>query len=167
MTMASKYNYHSVISICSIVPLTILGLIACGDSPANDAPTVIGANTSALCALRDGADALSEVQFVIEDLQGSDTLLSPYVAYRTISIPMTETIIPAASAEEIATAKAEGQPLNSCSKESCQIQYSWTYDRNDEQSGLLRCDENSQIEVIIKDINNNEKEFKIFVQNEE
>ena len=167
MTMVSKYNYHSLISTFSIVPLSILGLIACGDGPANDAPTVIDANISALCALRDGADALSEVQFVIEDLQGSDTLLSPYVAYRTVSIPMTETIIPAPSTEEIAAAKAEGQTLNSCSKDSCQIQYSWTYDRNDEQSGLLRCDENSQIDVIIKDINNNEKEFKIFVQTEE
>ena len=64
-----------------------------------------------LCALRDGSDALSEVNFVIEDLQGSDTLLKPYVAYRNVSIPVTESSIPAPSSEEIAAAKAEGQTL--------------------------------------------------------
>ena len=100
-------------------------------------------------------------------MQGSDTLLKPHVAYRNVSIPVIESSIPAPSSEEIAAAKAEGQTLRSCSVESCQMQYSWTYDRNDDQSALLRCDENSQIDVIIKDINNNEKVFKIFVMNEE
>ena len=167
MVRAPKQNAHSLIQQLCVVLLTILGLMACGEGPANDAPNVIGDNTFALCALRDGAKALSEVQFVIEDLQGSNTLLTPYVAYRSVSIPMIEMTISAPSSEDIAAAKEEGLTLNSCSKESCQMQYSWTYDRNDEQSGLLRCDETSQIDVIIKDINNNEKEFKIFVQTEE
>ena len=167
MIVASPQTIPDKASTISMFLSMMFFLTACDDGPANDAPTVVATNTYALCALRDGSDALSEINFVIEDLQGSDTLLQPYVAYRNVSIPVIENSIPAPSSEEIAAAKAEGQKLSSCSVDSCQMQYSWTYDRNDDQGALLRCDENSQIDVIIKDINNNEKIFKIYVMNEE
>ncbi len=166
MIVAPKHHLSLFVSTLCLI-LSSVFMTACGDEPANDAPTVIGRSTYALCSLRDGADSLSEVHFVIEDLQGSDTLLAPYVAYRNITIPVTESIIPAPTSEELSAANEAGTSLNACSVDSCQMQYSWTYNRNDEQSGLLRCDENSQIDVIIRDINNNEKEFKIFVMREE
>ena len=143
-------------------------IIGCEDPPANDPPTVIGSSTYARCERVEGEYGLSEIQFVIEDLQGSDTLVIPYVSYRNVSIEMTESTIPAATTEEISAAKEAGMKINACSKESCQMQYSWDYDRNDEASGLIRCEVNeAQVLVVIKDFNGNAKNFKINVLREE
>ena len=143
-------------------------MLGCEDPPPNDSPTVIGSSTFALCERKEGNYALSELQFVIEDLQGSDTLVQPFVGYRNVSIPMSETAIPAPTSEELSAAKEAGQTLKTCSSESCRMQYSWTYERNDAEGGLIRCDATeAQVEVIIKDINGNERAFKITVMQEE
>jgi hypothetical protein len=142
--------------------------IACDDPPPNDSPSVIGAEVSALCERKEGALALAEISFVIEDLQGSDTLIDPYVEYRNTSIPMEATSLPAPTSEELAMARESGEELNACGAESCRMYYSWIYDRNDEEGGLISCAEDGYpVSVIIKDINNNEKSFQIIVEREE
>ena len=156
----------------------ILGLIAfigmsavtsaCDDPPPNTVPTIIGDEVFALCERKEGAQALVEINFVIEDSEGSDTLLTPYVEYRGVSITVEGEPIPAPTAEELSAAKEAGVNLSSCSVESCRMRYSWTYDRNDAESGLIRCTEDVEpVYVWLKDVNDNEQSFQILPEREE
>lgn len=158
---------RSTIGLISLVCIASL-IISCDDPPPNNPPSIIGAEVSALCEREEGAFALVEVNFVIEDLEGSDTLLAPFVEYRKVPIPMEASPIPAPSPEELATAKESGVKLNSCGAESCRMHYSWTYDRGNQEHGLIRCAaEDEPVYVRLKDQNDNEQSFQILVDRED
>ena len=142
--------------------LSTLLLCSCGDdSPlSNHPPTVINTESYAKCERREGDFALTEITFVIEDLEGSDTLSTPYVEYGTLNLTMTSEPIVAPTQEEIEAAEASGSPINECPVESCQMRYSWTYRVADSDSALIGCPADApQIFVRIFDKNTNSKEF--------
>jgi hypothetical protein len=142
--------------------LSTLTLGACGEDspPPNNAPTVVTAQSYAQCERREGDFALTEITFVIEDLEGSDTLSDPYVEFGSLSLPMTADPIAAPTEEETAAAEESENSVTTCPVESCQMRYTWIYQPGDSESALIGCPEDaSQIFVRILDRNTNSKEF--------
>ena len=145
-------------------------LCACDEdlpSP-NNPPTVIGAESYAQCERRAGDFALTEISFVIEDLEGSDTLSAPYVEFGSLSLPMVSEAIAAPTPEEVAAAEETGDTGPVCPVESCQARYTWTYQQGDSESALIGCPEDApQIFVRIVDRDTNSKEFYLNPNREE
>ena len=162
-----NFNLNSVIlsslrSVFISFCIPALFLCSCGEDapPPNHPPTVMSTESYAQCERREGDFALTEITFVIEDLEGSDTLSTPYVEYGPLSLTMTSEPIAAPTQEEIEAAEASGSPINECPVESCQMRYSWTYLAADDESALIGCPEDAaQIFVRILDENTNSKEF--------
>lgn len=152
--------------------LGALSCLACGEEeppPPNNAPTVVGAQSYARCELRERGYALTEVNFVIEDLEGSDTLTTPYVEYNYVSIGVDVEAIPAPTAEEMMAAEERGEELATCPVESCRARYSWSYSNSTENAFIL-CPEGDDpitVSVRILDQNTNEKVFEIIPMREE
>ena len=131
---------------------------------------MIGSESYALCDRRDEAFALVEVSFVIEDLEGSDTLSAPYVEFGALQIPVEMEAIPAPTDEE-RTAFEEAQEaagemadnasmLPECPVESCRARYTWSYSPSDTDAALVICPEDApDLLVRIFDRDTNSKEF--------
>lgn len=144
------------------VSLTMISVLSSGcedEPPPNDPPVVIVNQASAVCEPRDGSFALMDLSFVIEDLQGSDTLLTPYVEFQSIALQVESEKLPAPTVEERAAAVETGEMLPVCEKESCRVRYTWTYRAGDENSGLLFCEDGDQLLIKIIDENTNELSF--------
>ena len=152
-------------ALCLLLCLSMLMLVACGEDspPPNNAPTVVTAQSYVQCERREGDFALTEITFVIEDLEGSDTLSDPYVEFGSLSLPMTADPIAAPTEEELAAAEESEESEDSvtiCPVESCQMRYTWIYQPGDSESALIGCPEDApQIFVRIVDRNTNSKEF--------
>ena len=150
--------------------VTTILLCACDEDPPppNNAPTVIGSESFAQCERRAGDFALTEISFVIEDLEGSDTLSAPYVEFGSLSLPMEREAIAAPTPEEVVAAEEAGDMGPVCPVESCQARYTWTYQQGDSESALIGCPEDApQIFVRIVDQDTNSKEFYLNPNREE
>ena len=143
-----------------------LSCVACGEEeppPPNNAPTLIGAQSYARCELRERGYALAEVNFVVEDLEGSDTLSVPYVEYNYISLGVEFEAILAPTEEEASAAEERGEEVAVCPVESCRARYNWSYN-NSPESAFILCPDTSEpftVSVRVLDRNTNEKAFEI------
>ena len=149
---------RALASLCTVALL----LCACDEEPPppNNPPSVVNAESYAQCERREGDFALTEISFVIEDLEGSDTLSAPYVEFGSLSLPMMTEAIPALTAEEVTAAEEAGEMVDACPVESCRMRYTWMYTPGDTESALIGCPEDApQVFVRILDRDTNSKEF--------
>lgn len=101
--------------------LTISLLVAlwgCDEPPPPSPPVVLKGTLS--CERVGGDFILDRLELLVEDLDGTDNLLNPYVAISSIPLPLMSEILPAFTPEEAAMNNA-----GPCSAESCWVRYSW------------------------------------------
>lgn len=96
------------------IAVIALGLAACGEEITVDANKPdLPAAPKVQCREVNGQQTLDVVEFVVQDLDGSQTLLAPMVTVGSVRLEMT--------GEALTWDNAEIE----CATESCQMRYSW------------------------------------------
>lgn len=102
----------------------------CGEEPKPNLPSFVEGSLELLCEIESGESYLSELSFTVEDLDGSESLLTPSVELRSLSLMV------------------EGEPLevseeeSKCSVESCRTRYTWRFEASSQ--GRVSCGESGE-----------------------
>lgn len=132
---------------------SLCALAACEDPapPANNTPVILDEELSLSCAREQSIFTLSALSFIVEDLDGAETLRQPSVELLAIGLPVTAEVIPAPTPEEVAAAKESGSEDTrfQCKHESCRVRYTWRRDASMGDGKVFCGDDGSALSVQI------------------
>ena len=143
MMSLSPYAHRCMSPVISSLALS--ACLACGEEEQPNLPTFVESSATMRCVFEGDTSYLSELSFIVEDLDGSDTLRAPSVELRSLSLTM--------EAEALSPSEEER-----CGLESCRVEYSWRFDAA--EHGRVSCGEDGAsltAQITISDENGHTK----------